>query len=206
MASLQLDVWSADDRDTFMAMGGNASVNGRYQSPPFALAPHTSASLRNMFISAKYVKGLAGWNPASASHDSATHIENTNAGILRVELIHGRNLKVADVTGKSDPYVVFGVGRFKDKKLRSELSHAVSSVKRQTLNPDWNETFMINVPSMSDGLTAQVWDFDPPPKPHDFLGQAFIDLSGLKDNEPLELAPSLSKKGFIRVRLTWTKL
>jgi hypothetical protein len=45
-----------------------------------------------------------------------------------------------------------------------------------------------------------------PPKKHDNLGIAFVDLSNLKDSEPLELALPLSKKGYVKVELTWTSL
>lgn len=48
--------------------------------------------------------------------------------LLTVALIEGVNLPKADVTGFSDPYVVFtcnGMSR-------------TSSVKLQTLNPEWN--------------------------------------------------------------------
>ena len=66
---------------------------------------------------------------------------------------------------------------------------------------------MLNVPSLEEAvLTIQVWDWDPPPKRHDNLGVAHVDLSSLQDGEPLELALPLSKKGFIRLELTWTRL
>lgn len=206
VTSLTLDGWSEDDRAAFRGLGGNAAANERRAAtvPPFALRPDTPAAIRQRFCAAKWLGTPFDLREAQQAALASTEQATVNAGILRIELLHGRNLKAADLTGKSDPYVVFGVGRYKEKALRHSL--AQSSVVRQTLNPDWNETFMLNVPSLSDGLTAQVYDWDSPPKKHDYLGSAFVDLSNLKDNEQLEVAPPLSKKGYIRFRLTWTKL
>jgi Ca2+-dependent lipid-binding protein len=117
-------------------------------------------------------------------------------------------LPIADLSGKSDPYIVFACGRWDKKhKLKQGEKHSVkSSVKRQTLNPDWDETLMLNVPSLSEGLTAWCWDWDSPPKPHDSMGYCFVDLLDLQDGVPMEFAPPLSKKGFLRFVLTFTML
>ena len=206
VASLELDSWSPADVAEFVARGGNKVCNAGVAggTPAFALRPDTAALVRQRYCEAKWLgKGF----DLGASQREAEHVHEQRsvfAGILRIDLIHGRNLKAADLTGKSDPYVVFGVGHFAEKALKT--SHAQSTVKRQTLNPDWNETFMLNVSSLTEGLTVQVWDYDPPPKHHDNLGNCHVDLTKLKDGETLELALPLSKKGLVRFSLTWTSL
>ncbi len=206
VASLTLDKWTPEEVDDFVARHGNALANNgvAVSTPAFALRPDTPAAVRNHYCASKWLGHR--FDLASSLQKSMHSIEQVtvNSGILRIELVHGRNLKSADITGKSDPYVVFGIGHFRDKELRS--SQAQSHVARQTLNPDWNETFMLNVPSLSDGLTMQVWDYDPPPKKHDYLGAAFVDLSHMQDGVTLDVAPPLSKRGYVRVRLTFTKL
>ena len=206
VASLTLDDWSPEEEAAFAAKGGNAAVNKTVAAttPAFALNASTPAAVRNSFCSAKWMGRPFDLGASLQASKHSIEQVTVNSGILRIELLHGRNLKAADLSGKSDPYVVFGIGRFGDKKLR--LSQAQSSVARQTLNPDWNETFMLNVPSQHDALTMQVYDYDPPPKKHDYLGQAVVELAALQDGVPLEVAPPLSKKGYVRVRLTFTKL
>jgi len=65
---------------------------------------------------------------------------------------------------------------------------------------------MLNVPSLQQGLTVWCWDWDPPPKFHDSLGHAFVELTDLQDGVPMEFAPALSEKGYVRFVLTFTKL
>ncbi|EEB86962.1 hypothetical protein MPER_15902, partial [Moniliophthora perniciosa FA553] len=61
-----------------------------------------------------------------------------NQGVLRVTLLDGRDLRSADRSGKSDPYVVF--------VLNGQRVHKSETIKK-TLNPDWNEDFTLSVPS-----------------------------------------------------------
>ena len=232
VASLTLDQWSAEQKDAFMNLGGNATANNGVlaRTPHVPLDENSSAALRNHFVACKWT-GIE-YRPDSVVAASApeakrsprhvfgrhhhheaksgapTHITNTNAGVLRILLIHGRHLKAADVTGRSDPYCVFGVGRFAEKELTEKASSCISRVIRQSLEPEWNETLMLNVPSLDGAvLTVQVWDFDPPPKHHDNLGVAHVDLHDIDQHgEPLELALPLSKKGFIRLKLSFTRL
>ncbi|ERN19192.1 C2 and GRAM domain-containing protein At1g03370 isoform X2 [Amborella trichopoda] len=73
--------------------------------------------------------------------------------LLTVALIEGKNLAAVDSTGFSDPYVVFTC----NGKTRT------SSIKFQTLDPQWNEIFAFDAmeepPSVMD---VEVFDFDGP--------------------------------------------
>lgn len=87
--------------------------------------------------------------------------------ILTVALIEGTNLAAVDSTGYSDPYVVFTCnGKTK-----------TSSIKFQTLSPQWNEIFefdaMDDPPSV---MNIDVYDFDGPFDEATSLGQAEINF------------------------------
>ena len=57
------------------------------------------------------------------------------AGVLEVTLSSAQGLASADLTGKSDPYVVAAVG---------DSAHR-SATRLFTLDPQWNETFRLFV-------------------------------------------------------------
>ncbi|KAJ0965300.1 hypothetical protein J5N97_026438 [Dioscorea zingiberensis] len=87
--------------------------------------------------------------------------------ILTVALIEGNNLAAVDSTGYSDPYVVFTCnGKTK-----------TSSIKFQTLTPQWNEIFefdaMDDPPSV---MNIDVYDFDGPFDEATSLGHAEINF------------------------------
>ena len=56
--------------------------------------------------------------------------------MLRVDLLDAKDLSAADRGGKSDPYCVFSLNGQKVFK---------SQTKKKTLNPAWNEDFIVNV-------------------------------------------------------------
>ncbi|XP_008803167.1 C2 and GRAM domain-containing protein At1g03370-like [Phoenix dactylifera] len=91
--------------------------------------------------------------------------------LLTIALIEGSNLAAVDSTGYSDPYVVFTCnGKTK-----------TSSIKFQTLEPQWNEIFefdaMDDPPSMMD---VDVYDFDGPFDEATSLGH--IEINFVKSN------------------------
>lgn len=59
-------------------------------------------------------------------------------GLLRVDLLSGRDILAADRGGKSDPFAVFTLN---DQKVFR------SQVKKKTLTPEWNESFEVSVVS-----------------------------------------------------------
>ncbi|XP_038985637.1 C2 and GRAM domain-containing protein At1g03370-like isoform X1 [Phoenix dactylifera] len=124
--------------------------------------------------------------------------------LLTIALIEGSNLAAVDSTGYSDPYVVFTCnGKTK-----------TSSIKFQTLEPQWNEIFefdaMHDPPSMMD---VDVYDFDGPFDEATSLGHAEVNfvksnLSELADFWiPLQgkLAQACQSKLHLRIFLNNTR-
>lgn len=69
---------------------------------------------------------------------------------VEVKLICAENLKPLDFDGTSDPYVVF--------ELDGQSSQ--STIKPNTLNPTWNETFTFAVTKLDTFLYVKIFDKD----------------------------------------------
>ena len=93
---------------------------------------------------------------------------------LHVTLIRCRNLLVMDSSllgkGSSDPYVRLAVHGTKLK----------STTKKKNLNPEWNETFVIEADDEDAMLEVTVMDYDLVGS-DDFMGKSSIPLRTLKD-------------------------
>eukprot|EP00742_Colponemidia_sp_Colp-10_P006543 GILJ01007013.1.p1 GENE.GILJ01007013.1~~GILJ01007013.1.p1 ORF type:complete len:1298 (-),score=199.01 GILJ01007013.1:115-4008(-) len=94
---------------------------------------------------------------------------------LRAHIFEGRGLPAADTNGLSDPYVVVSVA---GKKIKS-------STKKETLNPTWYETKVMNLSLLSDlslapPITITAFDEDEFFNPSDLLGRTFYSLSAVK--------------------------
>ncbi|KAK0233307.1 C2 domain-containing protein [Armillaria fumosa] len=120
-----------------------------------------------------------------------------NQGIVRVDLIDGREIPAADRSGKSDPYAVFTLNEQRVFK---------SQTKKKTLNPDWNENFQVSVPSrVAADFEVEIFDWNQLEQAKS-LGSAKINLADLEPFEASELELSLSSsklssKGRVHVRL-----
>ncbi len=74
-------------------------------------------------------------------------------GILEVTVLRAKNLLKMDVMGKADPYVKL--------QLVNTLVSKKTHTKKDTLNPEWNETFKFLVQDpKSQSLEIQVYDWD----------------------------------------------
>ena len=126
-------------------------------------------------------------------------------GKLHILLGNASGLASADLDGKSDPYVVFSGAENK----------AISTVKPKTLNPVWNETYVL-VGALHDfigsGLTVKIFDSDGAPKPEkdDCIGQKPVALDCLRRENPSQFIESLNAgsangvgKGKIVFAVTW---
>ncbi|KAI0344135.1 tricalbin [Trametopsis cervina] len=120
-----------------------------------------------------------------------------NQGLLQVELLSGRDIVAADRGGKSDPFVAFQLNGQKVYK---------SQTKKKTLNPDWHESFMVQVPSrVGADFTLEVFDWNQIEQAKS-LGSAKIDLTdiepfvGIERDIPLSHAKH-GDKGSISLRL-----
>ncbi|ORX82449.1 hypothetical protein K493DRAFT_342190 [Basidiobolus meristosporus CBS 931.73] len=97
-------------------------------------------------------------------------------GILRIHIRHARNLKNVEVLGLSDPYVRLHIGN------RAELGR--TTVKENTLNPNWDETFFVLAHNLSETLTLEIFDKEEIKKDRS-LGTATFNLVSLLD-EPVQ--------------------
>lgn len=113
---------------------------------------------------------------------------------MEISLLEARNLVAADFTGKSDPYVVFKVGKQKKK----------SSIIKQTLSPTYNENFEFSLKHKETTVYIEVYDWDFL-KSDDFLGCLTIDFSEFPLGEPVEafylLETDKSKEDIEKIKL-----
>ncbi|KAF3335217.1 synaptotagmin-2-like isoform X1 [Carex littledalei] len=107
-------------------------------------------------------------------------------GILHVKVIQAFKLKKKDFMGKSDPYV-------KLKLTEGGMPSKKTSVKRNNLNPEWNEDFKLIVKDPeSQAVELTVFDWEQVGK-HDKLGMNVIPLKDLTPNETKTLTVDLLK-------------
>ncbi|CEF66307.1 C2 domain and Synaptotagmin domain-containing protein [Strongyloides ratti] len=93
---------------------------------------------------------------------------------LAVTIVECRNLPAMDRNGSSDPYVKLSI--LPEKKQKFE-----TKIKRNNLNPFFDETFLFNIPFnelYNMTLQLSVYDFDRISK-DDRLGQLLIPLEGV---------------------------
>ena len=81
------------------------------------------------------------------------------AGTATVRVVRATGLLAADKGGTSDPYVVVQSAGGKKAK---------TSVKKKTLEPEWDETLDLTVPDLATPLSLTVMDYDKvcTPNPH----------------------------------------
>eukprot|EP00403_Amphidinium_massartii_P010799 CAMPEP_0178410696 /NCGR_PEP_ID=MMETSP0689_2-20121128/21115_1 /TAXON_ID=160604 /ORGANISM="Amphidinium massartii, Strain CS-259" /LENGTH=980 /DNA_ID=CAMNT_0020031885 /DNA_START=8 /DNA_END=2950 /DNA_ORIENTATION=- len=84
-----------------------------------------------------------------------------------VALISARNLRSADIMGKSDPYATCEIIGKPQSKVQTQVVH-------QSLNPVWNEEFELLDFQHGDDLLINVYDKDEWPKKDDFLGECTV--------------------------------
>ncbi|XP_009570842.1 PREDICTED: synaptotagmin-9-like, partial [Fulmarus glacialis] len=80
------------------------------------------------------------------------------AGRLTITIIKARNLKAMDITGASDPYVKVSL-MCEGRRLKKRKT----SIKRNTLNPVYNEAIVFDVPPENIdqiNLSIAVMDYD----------------------------------------------
>lgn len=101
-----------------------------------------------------------------------------NQGTLSVHLKRGVDLPAADRNGFSDPFCLFILNENTDKPVYE------SQKIKKTLNPEWNESFKLDIRSRADDkLAVDVYDYDLADS-NDFLGRTLIPLD---DIEPFQM-------------------
>lgn len=72
-------------------------------------------------------------------------------GKLNIVLVEGKDLIAMDIGGSSDPYIIF--------KLNGKKIHTSKTIKH-SLNPTWNESFVIDVPQPHvDEYVVKIFQF-----------------------------------------------
>jgi len=110
--------------------------------------------------------------PSSSTSPSKLKLANAN---LLVRVNAGRHLMVCDSNRSSDPYVVLF---FDGHEYKTEVQWA-------TLNPQWNEQFVLPVTGASKELFVGVYDSDRYSN-DDFMGMVHIPLAELERDRVFE--------------------
>lgn len=76
------------------------------------------------------------------------------ASRITVVVLKARNLPKMDITGLSDPYVKIYL-LFNNQRIAKKKTH----VKKRTLNPVFNESFVFDLPKSEDGLASVQLEF-----------------------------------------------
>jgi len=116
-----------------------------------------------------------------------------NMGTLRCDIIDGTDLPAADRNGFSDPYC---------KIILNGAEVYKTSTQKKTLNPKWNESFEIPIPSRTAAkFRVEVFDRDLGDK-DDFLGAAEAQLQLLDPFQSQDVRLRLDgQSGMIRIKL-----
>ncbi|TRY76437.1 hypothetical protein TCAL_00056 [Tigriopus californicus] len=92
-----------------------------------------------------------------------------------LEILEARGLIGKDMSGSSDPFCTFYL-------TTNPLSRFNTSYKERTLDPIWNEEFVLDVNSVdSDSLRIDIWDFNP----EENVSDKFRKINEIKDGRGL---------------------
>ncbi|KAB5538960.1 hypothetical protein DKX38_016493 [Salix brachista] len=116
--------------------------------------------------------------------DASTVLIKKPVGILHVKVVRAKKLLKADILGTSDPYVKLNL-------TGEKLPAKKTTIKKKSLNPEWNENFKLVVKEPeSQALQLQVFDWDKVGG-HDRLGMQFVPLKVLTHRETKEFTLDL---------------
>ncbi|KAJ8517020.1 hypothetical protein ONZ45_g5719 [Pleurotus djamor] len=154
----------------------------------FTLCDEDGRNTSTIEVEARYV-------PVPVKLDPRESINNQ--GNLRVDLLNAHDIVAADRGGKSDPYAVFTLNGQRVFK---------SQTKKKTLSPEWNENFVVGVPSrVGADFTVELFDWNQIEQAKS-LGVAKIELADIEpftaSEHTLDLVSNKhGAKGHIRLRL-----
>lgn len=117
-----------------------------------------------------------------------------DTGVLSLKLISASHLMAADRNGKSDPFVEISVNGHKTFK---------SGIIKKTLDPVWNETTNLKIPSMMKSkILLKVLDWDRTGD-NDFLGEVALDMKKINPNDTQVWEYPLNTQGTIKIQTTF---
>jgi len=127
-------------------------------------------------------------------------------GSIKVVVVQAENLPSMDLLRAVDPYCIVFVTDTKGESEINESGTLRTSVVRKSLNPVWNEEFVMVVKSTSAALTLSLYDKDNITK-DDFVGCVYVPLADLDPwNEHDEWYPVLNANLQKRMRDTRIRL
>ena len=113
---------------------------------------------------------------------------------VSVRVVRATGLLAADKGGTSDPFVTV---------LSKGSKKAKTSVKKKTLEPEWDETLELSVLDAAAPLSFAVWDHDKIGT-NDALGAGEVLLGQCAPGAPTPLRVALSTQGAIEVVVTFS--
>ncbi|KAK4835230.1 hypothetical protein QYF36_007117 [Acer negundo] len=118
--------------------------------------------------------------------DNSVYAFKKPVGILHVKVVRAFKLMKADFLGLSDPYVKLNL-------TGESLPGKKTTIKKNNLNPEWNEDFKLVVREhQSQALQIQVFDWDKVGG-HDRLGMQLVPLKLVTPHETKEFNLDLLK-------------
>jgi Ca2+-dependent lipid-binding protein len=108
---------------------------------------------------------------------------------INIKLQSAKGLKAMDLTGKSDPYVIFDY--LKNRKM--------SKVVSKSLDPVWDEEFEFDIWNIDEPIFLSVMDKDLLTK-DDLMGKLVITMTMLKNGEN-KLALNMPDKGVVYLKV-----
>lgn len=100
--------------------------------------------------------------------------------VLRIRVIAGHKLAKKDIFGASDPYVKVDLIDSQDNTVIDSFH---TKTKRRTLNPTWDEEFLIRVRPEKHRLILEVYDENRLTR-DDFLGLIELSLTSISSERP----------------------
>ncbi|XP_064475308.1 E3 ubiquitin-protein ligase NEDD4-like isoform X2 [Ornithodoros turicata] len=100
--------------------------------------------------------------------------------LLRLRVVAGHNLAKKDIFGASDPYVRIDVVK---QEGYSVLDSFYTKTKKKTLNPKWDEEFVIRVVPSEHKVVMEVFDENRLTR-DDFLGHVELPLNAIAEERP----------------------
>lgn len=100
--------------------------------------------------------------------------------LLRIKIIAGHKLAKKDIFGASDPYVKVDLIDSQDGTV---IDSFYTKTRRRTLNPHWDEEFIVRVNPEKQHLVLEVYDENRLTR-DDFLGLVELPLSNISTEKP----------------------
>nr|XP_033801444.1 double C2-like domain-containing protein alpha isoform X1 [Geotrypetes seraphini] len=141
---------------------------------PLASPSSMTAALRGISFYLKELERAQQWEMEERGRILLSLMYSSERGGLVVGIIRCAHLAAMDVNGYSDPYVKTYLKPDIEKKSKHK-----TSVKKKTLNPEFNEEFFYEIEQKDlsqKSLEVTVWDYDIG-KSNDFIGGVTLGMN-----------------------------